>query len=44
MNIGIDYSRIRPDRKSAEPLHVQLHQALIREIRSLDPNGNSPCV
>ena len=38
MNIGIDYSRIRPDRKSAEPLHVQLHQALVREIRSLDPN------
>ena len=38
MNIGIDYNRIRPDRKSAEPLHVQLHQALIREIRSLDPN------
>ena len=37
MNIGIDYSRIRPDRKSVEPLHVQLHQALIREIRSLDP-------
>ena len=38
MNIGIDYNRIKPDRKSAEPLHIQLHQALVREIRSLDPN------
>ena len=38
MNTDIDYTGIRPDRKSDEPLHIQLHRALVREIRSLPPN------
>ena len=36
--MDIDYAGIRPDRKSDEPLHIQLHRALVREIRSLPPN------
>lgn len=38
MNTDIDYSEIRPDRKSDTPLHMQLHEAMVRAIRSLPPN------
>ena len=38
MNVNIDYGTVAPDRRSSEPLHIQLCQALIREIRALPPN------
>ena len=34
----INYQNLRPDRTSPEPLHVQLKNALVREIRALPPN------
>ncbi len=38
MEPTIDYRKLNPDRKSGEPLHLQLHHSLVREIRSLPPN------
>ncbi|MBR4663244.1 MAG: substrate-binding domain-containing protein [Lentisphaeria bacterium] len=38
MESNIDYRKLNPDRKSGEPLHLQLHHSLVREIRSLPPN------
>ena len=38
MEPTIDYQKLNPDRKSGEPLHLQLHHSLVREIRSLPPN------
>ncbi len=38
MKAGIDYEKLNPDRRSGEPLHLQLYNALVREIRSLPPN------
>ena len=38
MITDIDYSEIRPDRKADAPLHMQLHEAMVRAIRSLPPN------
>lgn len=35
MTKDIDYGSVAPDRRSSEPLHIQLSQALIREIRAL---------
>ncbi|MBO4647166.1 MAG: substrate-binding domain-containing protein [Lentisphaeria bacterium] len=34
----INYQNLRPDRNSPEPLHMQLKNALVREIRALPPN------
>ncbi len=34
----INYQNLRPDRTSPEPLHMQLKNALVREIRALPPN------
>ena len=38
MKAGIDYGKLNPDRRSGEPLHLQLYNSLVREIRSLPPN------
>ena len=38
MTKEIDYGSVAPDRRSSEPLHIQLSQALTREIRALPPN------
>ena len=38
MEAGIDYRRVAPNRKSPEPLHIQLYRSMVREIRSLPPN------
>ena len=38
MEIEIDYSKLNPDRKSGEPLHLQLFNSLVQAIRSLPPN------
>lgn len=35
MNNGIDYSKIQLDRKSPEPLHIQLKNALLKAMRSI---------
>ena len=37
MQAGIDYGKLNPDRRSGEPLHLQLYSSLVREIRSLSP-------
>ncbi|MBO4490230.1 MAG: substrate-binding domain-containing protein [Lentisphaeria bacterium] len=41
MSGGIDYAKLKPDHKSVEPLHVQLYQALVREIRALPPGSDT---
>ena len=38
MESGIDYGKLNPDRRSGEPLHLQLYNTLVREIRALPPN------
>ena len=38
----INYQNLRPDRNSPEPLHIQLKDALVREIRTLPPNRDFP--
>lgn len=38
METEIDYSKLEPDRKSGEPLHLQLFNSLVQAIRSLPPN------
>ena len=38
MEAGIDYEKLNPDRRSGEPLHLQLYNTLVREIRALPPN------
>lgn len=38
MKIEIDYGKLNPDRRSGEPLHLQLYNTLVREIRALPPN------
>lgn len=38
METEIDYSKMNPDRKSGEPLHLQLYNSLVQKIRSLPPN------
>ena len=38
MTKDIDYDSVAPDRRSSEPLHIQLCQAMTREIRALPPN------
>ena len=41
MSVGIDYAKMKPDHKSVEPLHVQLYQSLVREIRALPPGSDT---
>ncbi|MBQ9337112.1 MAG: substrate-binding domain-containing protein [Lentisphaeria bacterium] len=38
METGINYDRVAPNRKSPEPLHIQLYRSMVQEIRSLPPN------
>ena len=38
MKSEINYAAVAPDRDSSEPLHIQLYQAMVREIRALPPN------
>lgn len=41
MSVGINYAKLKPDHDSVEPLHVQLYQALVREIRALPPDTDT---